>query len=78
VAEIEMYGIGWPVSDTDLTDNMLDTLKSQILPMYYDLNDQGVSEKWLQMMLNARELIKNEFSMGRAIRQYLELIGPLR
>jgi len=29
------------------------------------------------MMKNARELIKNEFSMTRAMKQYLELIGPL-
>lgn len=78
VAEIEMLGVGWGVPDADLTDNMLDTLESQILPMYYDRNDEGVSENWLQMMKNARELIKNEFSMGRALKQYLELIGPLR
>lgn len=78
VAEIEMFGIGWGVPDADLTDKMLETLESQVLPMYYDRNDQGVPEAWLAMMKNARDLIKNEFSMGRALKQYLELIGPLR
>lgn len=78
VAEVEMFGVGWALPDADLTDSMLDTLQTQILPMYYDRNDQGVPEAWLKMMQNARELIKNEFSMGRALKQYLELIGPLR
>lgn len=77
VGEVEMFGVGWALPDADLTDSMLDTLQTQILPMYYDRNDQGVSEVWLQMMKNARELIKNEFSMTRALKQYMELIGPL-
>jgi starch phosphorylase len=75
VAEIEMFGVGWVLPDTDLTDSMLEALGSQILPMYYDRNDQGIPEAWLKMMQNARELVKNEFSMSRALRQYLDLIA---
>jgi alpha-glucan phosphorylase-like protein len=78
VAEVEMFGVGWALPDADLTDQMLDALQTQILPMYYDRNDQGVPEAWLKLMNNARALIKNEFSMSRALKQYLELIGPLR
>jgi len=73
--EVEMYGIGWGLTDTDLTQNMLDTLSDQILPLYYEKNKNGVPEKWVTMMKNARELIKNEFSMSRAMRQYLDLIN---
>lgn len=72
--EVEMYGIGWGLSDNELTQNMLDTLSDQILPLYYEKNQAGVPEKWVTMMKNARELIKNEFSMSRAMRQYLEFI----
>lgn len=73
--EIEMYGIGWALSDTDLTQNMLDTLKNQILPLYYDQNEKGIPVQWVTMMNNARDLIKNQFSMTRAMKQYLELIS---
>lgn len=72
--EIEMYGIGWALTDNDLTDNMLQTLKNQILPLYYDQNEQGVPQQWVQMMINARNLIKNEYSMTRAMKEYLDLI----
>lgn len=73
--EVEMYGIGWALTDNDLTQNMLDTLSDQILPLYYEKNQSGIPEQWVAMMKNARQLIKNEFSMSRAMMQYLELIN---
>lgn len=73
--EIEMLGVGWGVADTDLTQSMLETLEGQILPLYYDRQGDAVPVKWVEMMKNARELIINEFSMSRAMREYLELIN---
>jgi len=74
MAEIEMLGIGWGVPDNNLTEEILETLKNQILPLYYDQNDLGIPGKWVEMMWGARELILNEFSMKRALSQYLELM----
>lgn len=73
--EVEMLGIGWGLSNSDLTNDMLKTLQSKILPLYYEQNAEGVSEEWVNMMQNARELIKHEFSMSRVLRQYLEFIA---
>jgi len=75
VDEIEMFGVGWGLPDNDLTEQMLSTLQNQILPMYYEQNETGVPEAWVAMMRNARDLIKNEFSMTRAMREYLELFA---
>ncbi len=72
VDEIEMFGVGWGLQDAELTDQMLKTLQEQILPLYYKQNQDGVPEEWVRMMKNAREMIINEFSMTRALRQYLE------
>lgn len=77
MAEVEMYGLGWGLPDNDLTEKMIEILNNDIVPLYYDQNEKGVPEKWVAMMQNARELIKNEFSMTRAMKQYLELIVPL-
>lgn len=77
VDEIELLGVGWGLNDTDLTEHMLEILQTQVLPLYYKRNEQGVPEDWVTMMQNARRLIQNEYGMGRAMRQYLELIGPL-
>lgn len=75
VDEIEMLGVGWGLQDNDLTESMMNTLNNQILPLYYEQNAEGIPEAWLTMMKNARELIKNEFSMTRALKQYLDLIA---
>lgn len=72
MAEVEMLGIGWGLDDTDLTDNMLGKLKNEILPLYYARNNEGIPVDWVTMMKNARELILNEFSMTRVLRQYLD------
>lgn len=72
MAEIEMLGVGWALEDTDLTDNMLSKLKNEILPLYYARNEQGVPYDWINMMKNARQLILNDFSMTRVLRQYLD------
>lgn len=77
VDEVEMFGVGWILPDTDLTDQMLEILETQILPLYYQRNKDGVPRDWVKMMQNARNLIMNEFSMTRALRQYLELITTI-
>lgn len=70
--EIEMLGIGWALNDIDLTENMLDTLKDKILPLYYERDKDGVPVDWVAMMRNARQLILDNFSMTRALKQYLD------
>ena len=72
MAEIEMLGVGWALEDTDLTENMLSKLRNEILPLYYARNEQGLPSDWIQMMKNARQLILNDFSMTRVLRQYLD------
>lgn len=72
VDEIEMLGVGWPLDDSDLTESMLDTLREKILPLYYERDENGVPSDWVAMMKNARELILNEFSMTRVLKQYLD------
>lgn len=74
-AEIETLGVGWAVEDNEVTDSILDRLEQDILPLYYDLDESGKPSKWIVMMKNARELISNEFSMTRALKQYLELVN---
>lgn len=72
--EVEMLKVGWPIEDNEITEQILDLLKTQILPLYYTRNDQGIPEEWVMMMQNARDLIVNGYGMSRAFRQYLELM----
>ena len=72
IHEIDMYQVGWLLDDTNVTNDILEKLVKEILPIYYQRNSENVPETWVMMMKNARNLILNNFSMTRALHEYLE------
>ncbi|CAN5293166.1 hypothetical protein BH10PAT2_BH10PAT2_1620 [soil metagenome] len=72
IHEIEMYQVGWLLDDANVTNDILEKLVNEILPIYYQRNEQNIPEAWIMMMKNARNLIVNNFSMTRALHEYLE------
>lgn len=72
VDEVDLYKIGWNLNDVNVTDDILEKLEHEIVPMYYQRSEQGVPTEWIELMKNSRSLIENEFAMTRALRQYLE------
>jgi starch phosphorylase len=50
-----------------LPENILDVLEKDIVPMYYERKAE-----WEEQMQNARNLILNEFSTARMLREYIE------
>ncbi|HUV71552.1 MAG TPA: alpha-glucan family phosphorylase [Clostridia bacterium] len=72
IDEVELFGIGWIVEDTEITTSLLNILEHQVAPMYYEHLKNPTASNWLNHMQNARELIVNEFSMSRALKDNLE------
>ncbi len=70
--EVDLFKIGWLLDDANVTEDILEKLEKEILPIYYQRNEQGIPVNWVEMMTNARQLILNEFSMTRALHEYLE------
>jgi len=71
-AEVDLYGAGWSVPDNELTDAILDRLEEDILPLYFERQEDGRPEKWIEMMVRARELVLGRFSMSRVLAEYLQ------
>lgn len=67
VDEVELFGVGWILDTDKIAQNLLDMLEYQIVPMYYENHSL-----WQQHMKNARELIQNEFSTAKMLRNYIE------
>lgn len=74
-------GAGWALPEADTyTDptlqNELDAetiyniLENDIIPAYYDQNEQGVSERWVQHIKNTIAQVAPEFVMGRMLDDY--------
>jgi len=70
--EINMYQIGWLLDDVNVTNDILVKLAEEILPLYYQRDEQNIPQNWVKMMENARNLILNNFSMSRALHEYVE------
>jgi starch phosphorylase len=68
VEEIDLFGIGWKLSDMYVTESCLDELEYNIAPLFYAKDHTS----WLTMMKQARELIQNDYSATRMLRDYIE------
>lgn len=69
VAETNLDKTGWALNDDDISESILDVLEKEIAPMYYEQ-----SAEWRQRMINARNLILNQFSAQRMLKDYIEKI----
>lgn len=72
VSEVELFGIGWVLDSDRIHEHVLDVLEYDIVPMYYTRDGSGVPMQWVSHMRNARDLIQNQFSATRMLREYIE------
>ena len=58
--------------EQDIADSqsMYHTLESRIIPMYYDKNENGISEKWIQTMKNSIISTGGKYSTARMLVDY--------
>ncbi len=66
--EIDINKIGWSFDSETIQTSLLDTLERQVVPAYYDQD----KSKWQTMQRDGRDLILNQFSATRMLRDYFE------
>ena len=60
------------------SQSIYDTLENKIIPMYYDKNEDGISEKWLHYMKESIISTGGRFSTSRMVTDYTDkLYMPL-
>ncbi|HAH58216.1 MAG TPA: hypothetical protein DCL86_08725, partial [Bacteroidales bacterium] len=50
--------------------NIYNTFEDEIIPAFYERNDAGIPEKWVQYMKNTIQKIAPEFTMHRMLNDY--------
>ena len=76
---------GWLIGSTkhyevqeeqDLADSnsIYHILETEIIPKFYDRDEQGIPRDWIQIMKNSIQSIGPEYSTSRMIADYLDLI----
>ena len=76
---------GWPIGTNDQYDSyeaqdiadsqsMYATLENKIIPSYYDLNEFGYSDKWLNFMKNSIKSTGGKYSTARMVTDYTDML----
>lgn len=81
---INGFSIGALNSDEDENDNdvndakdaesLYKVLENEIIPTYYDLDENGLPTKWIDRMKNALATLTHQFSSDRMVKDYIEQI----
>ena len=73
-AEYESY----EMQDDADSLSLYNTLENKIAPLYYEKNENGISDKWVQIMKNSIMSTGGKYSMARMVVEYTEkLYMPL-
>lgn len=70
--EIEVNRAGWELGDANPGTDLMDLLDKEIKPQFYADKKSDPEEKWLNKMLAAREIIVNQYSASRMLKEYIE------
>jgi starch phosphorylase len=82
--EAYMPGIGWALGegisselvgeahDAAEARQLLDLLEGEILPLFYDRDQEGLPRRWLSSVAHSIESTSPRFSAHRMVREYTE------
>jgi starch phosphorylase len=74
VDEADMRNLGWILNNDRVAEDFLHLLETEIAPVYYGRNAEGVPEVWEDYMRNARDMILHRFTATRMLREYVEML----
>lgn len=74
---------GWAITagESYLNDNLrdladatqiYDMLEQEIIPLFYERNENGIPENWVKMMKNSIKTVSNNFNIERMLDNYVE------
>ncbi len=72
-AEVNWTNPGWAIDHTQLSESVYTLLEQQIVPLYYERNQDNIPTAWLTKMRAALAL-QPQYSAARMLEQYEELL----
>ncbi len=71
--EVDWNGIGFVLDQNNVAESFYNQMENEIVPMYFQRNEEGIPFEWLQRMRKSIELVKN-FSAQRMLEDYKKLL----
>ncbi len=69
--EVDWAGIGWTLSDQNVSQDIYRVLETEVVPMFYNRNEHGIPEEWVKRMQASMKL-SEKFSAKRMLAEYQE------
>lgn len=69
--EVDWNGIGWTLNSQGVAEEVYSKLENDIIPLYYERDENGVPQNWLEMMRRSVKLAER-FGTKRMFDEYLE------
>lgn len=70
ITEVNWENIGWIIPENNVSNNLFTILESQIVPLYYSRNREGIPEEWVKRMIKTRKLILKKYTTSRMLKDY--------
>lgn len=72
IDEARLQDVGWVAHDPNLSADLIRLLKNEIVPLYCQHLKNPRGSAWENRMVEAREMVTNNFSTARVLRDYIE------
>ncbi|OGM10021.1 hypothetical protein A2Z67_01685 [Candidatus Woesebacteria bacterium RBG_13_36_22] len=74
--EVDWKGIGWILDPDNISSSFYKQMESEIVPLYYSRNKNGVPDKWIEKMKKSIEISEN-FTCEKMFENYKKLLYPI-
>ncbi len=76
VDEVSWDGIGWPLSEENTSDTLYRLLENEILPCFYNRNNDGSNEEtphdWIDRMKKTINIIEKSYTTEQMLERYMD------
>jgi len=63
-----------PAIDLEDAESLYRVLEEEVVPAYYELDDQGLPQRWIQMMKRAMQTLSPKYNSDRMVEDYASMI----
>ncbi len=72
MSEVNWDDIGWILKEEHIAQDLYKILETEIFPLYYKINDEGLPSEWLGRMKRTIRLVEGQFTTKRVLKDYWE------
>lgn len=70
VREVNWSYVGWILDSSHISESLYNTIEDEIIPLYTQRDSRGVPREWVSRMIKSSQIIRDQYSTKRMLRDY--------